>query len=435
MRGSSSTSTKLATGIVLVALIQLVFIIVMNNSFNSFYESIDSSLSDSLMPQWSKDGKKQTDLLLNDTIIKTDYPCFPPRHHHLLHQKETPTVIYLETAYINLHYETYYSFIHQICSCDKEKDSHWTINTHTIPHFYVGPEDMLTVGFESILQEYNTTTCGPIYFGKPNNPDLTIVTTSYPNDFDPSDKHQYHKLINDPRYIFICHEDAPFLEQTTNVFFLTPLHNRYIIPSFFPPTLVQKHSKSLHQLDRNKPPIFLVLGSFNNKFKRNVDLLRSPLKFYKDVNFTIRFLGGGSAAQTNEILMEKLRTKFPDDYHKIEFLPRTDTEEFLIRVSESDVILPLVDASAFYHEDNGYQNGKKLTSSIMWGLGFAKKMVLYRPLAESFGIQEDNVTIFLHGDATARLPAFFEAFGRCLDHLLGISEVSARLSYFRSRNS
>jgi len=90
-------------------------------------------------------------------------------------------------------------------------------------------------------------------------------------------------------------------------------------------------------------------------------------------------------------------------------------------VGEADVILPLVDASNFYHYGNGYQGGKKLTSSVMWGLGMHKKMIIYRPLAEVFGIQEDNTTYFLHGDSTVNLAAFHEAFGRCLKHLLGES--------------
>ena len=135
-----------------------------------------------------------------------------------------------------------------------------------MPIFYIGPADYLTVGFERVLlyltvgfervlQEYNTTTCGPIYFGKPPNnshkkePDLTIVTTLYPNDFYYYDSSTeklkkvamiYQHLLNNPKYIFIRHEDAPVLEgeYATNVYFLTPLHNRYIVPSYFPPTIV-----------------------------------------------------------------------------------------------------------------------------------------------------------------------------------------------------
>ena len=45
------------------------------------------------------------------------------------------------------------------------------------------------------------------------------------------------------------------------------------------------------------------------------------------------------------------------------------------------------------------------------------QMVLYRPIEELFGIEEDNATYFLHGESTKDLAAFFEAFGRCLEHI------------------
>jgi hypothetical protein len=350
------------------------------------------------------------------TTTKTYYPCFPSRqqYSHQHPQSSTTTIIYLDTAHVNLHYETYYTFIHHLCTCNAKKDPHWIISSNKIPQFYIGPDEMLTVGFEKVLEEYNTTTCGPLFFGKPpTNPHLTIMTTSYPAHFEPTHQKQYHKLINDPRYIFICHEDAPQLENVTNVFFLTPRHNRYIIPSFFPPTIVKRHSRSIHQQHPEEPPIFLVMGSFNNIYRRNLNSLQYPLKVHRDRKFTVRFLGGSSASASNEYLAQLLRDKFPDDDNKIQLLPRMDTYDFMVSVAEADVILPLVEGGNF-HADKGYQGGKKLTSSVMWGLGFHKKMVLYRPLAELFGIEEDNTTYFLHGDSTMDHQAFYEAFTNVL---------------------
>mmetsp|Transcript_5700 Transcript_5700/g.12354 ORF Transcript_5700/g.12354 Transcript_5700/m.12354 type:complete len:447 (-) Transcript_5700:217-1557(-) len=428
--------------IALFAIIQLFVIMHTTKIAESFIAPENDSFS--IMPLQSMN---------EDTTKKKE--CFPRGHHnhnlrlqqHQNNHENNITIIYLETAYVNMHYETYYSFINEICSCNKEKDPYWTINTKTIPHFYIGPLDMLTPSFEQILTEYNTTTsCGPIHFGTPppqnnNNPHLTIVTTSYPNDFEPDHERQYHKLINDTRYIFICHEDAPTSLEVSamNVFFLTPLHKRYIVPSFFPPTIVQRHSKSIRQQAQQllqqqqqqqhgpanstttatKSPIFLVIGSFNNRYRRNVDSLIYPVSAHRDKNFTIRFLGGGSSDASNDALAALLRNKFPKvDYDaKIQLLPRTDSREFMMRVGESDVILPLVDEGSFYHP-KGYQGGRKLTSSVMWGLGFGKKMLLYRPLAEVFGIVEDNVTFFLHGESSARVQAVYEGFGRCLDYIL-----------------
>ena len=374
----------------------------------------------------------------DDAVMHTQYPCFPSRHvqqsssasgNNSTDNNHHPTIIYLETAFINLHYETYYTYIHQLCSCFVEKDSYWTIDTSTIPQFYVGPSEMLTIGFERVLQEYNKTTCGPIYFGTPKEADLTIVTTSYPSNFDIDDKDKkgYYNLINNPQYIFICHENGPpeLEENATNVYFLTPSHKRYIIPSFFPPSLVSKYSQSIRQRNHYKTsPIFLVLGSFNNKLRRSVESLIGPIMTHMSKNFTIQFLGGGSSGFASSDVMgdklsERLYHMFPREAHsKIVVLPRTDTDDFMRHVGEADVILPLVEADHFYNEVQGYQGGKKLSSSVMWALGFQKMMILYRPLAELFGIKEDNQTYFLHGDSTRDVTAFLEAFGRCLDYIM-----------------
>jgi hypothetical protein len=113
-------------------------------------------------------------------------------------------------------------------------------------------------------------------------------------------------------------------------------------------------------------------------------------------------------------MLQKLYDMFPiNTMDKIEISDSPDTLEFMTQVAMADVILPLVDRDVFY---DTYQGGNKLTSSVTWGLGFHKKMILYRPLADAFGIMEDNVTYFLHGDGESE---FSDAFGRCLYHLLG----------------
>jgi hypothetical protein len=264
---------------------------------------------------------------------------------------------------------------------------------------------------KKILQEYNRTTCGPIYFTseKPEATDLTIVTTSYPKNFE--DDPNYLGLINNSSYIFICHEEDLFLEENaTNVYFLTPHHKRNILPSFFPPsytTQVESRSQLNH-----KPPLFLVLGAFYDFDKRNVPSLLHPLEKYQNYSFQVQFLGGEKG--TDSLMVQKLYDTFPiNTKDKIEISDSPDTLEFMTQVAEADVILPLVDSEVFY---DTYQGGNKLTSSVTWGLGFHKKMILYRPLADAFGILEDNVTYFLHGDGEFE---FSDAFGRCLYHLLG----------------
>jgi hypothetical protein len=352
--------------------------------------------------------------------------CFTPRHlqsHGINH-----TIVYVEMAWYDLHSETFYSFINEICSCNASKDPLWTV--HSVPHFYIGPDGFISLPLKKIIQEYNRTTCGPIYFTseKPEATDLTIVTTSYPKNFafsivdyndDENDDDEYEEdpnylgLINNSSYIFICHEEDLFLEENaTNVYFLTPRHKRNILPSFFPPSYTtQVESRS--QLN-DKPPLFLVLGAFYDFDKRNVPLLFHPLEKYQKYNFQVQFLGGEKATDKNETMLQKLYDMFPiNTMDKIEISDSPDTLEFMTQVAMADVILPLVDRDVFY---DTYQGGNKLTSSVTWGLGFHKKMILYRPLADAFGIMEDNVTYFLHGDGESE---FSDAFGRCLYHLLG----------------
>ena len=343
--------------------------------------------------------------------------CLLPRH--LQTHDTNHTVVYIEMAWFDLHSETFYSFIREICSCNTDKDPRWTVDA--IPHFYIGPEGFMSPGLKEILIEYNDTTCGPIFFGIPGKkPNLTIVTTSYPGNFvsDEGDN-QYRRLINDTRYIFICHEDSPSIEEdAANVFFLTPRHKRFILPSYFPPTKAQVHRRRQPE----QPPIFLVLGAFLDSSKRNVPSLKHPLEKYHDLSFRLRFLGGAADA-TNETMLQKLKDIFPNNFDKIELFPKPATDEFMARVAEADVVMPLVDDEIFYGR---YQSGKKLSSSVTWGLGFGKKMILYRPLAEVFGIQEDNVTYFLHGDLTSDPSAFSDAFGRCLHQLLRPADERSR---------
>ena len=40
-------------------------------------------------------------------------------------------IVYIELAWNNLHCETFYSFIHEVCSCETNKDSAWTITNYT----------------------------------------------------------------------------------------------------------------------------------------------------------------------------------------------------------------------------------------------------------------------------------------------------------------
>ena len=319
-------------------------------------------------PLWHPGNVTETTALDSEAWAASDSSCFPHRREGNI---RNGTIIYLETAYVNLHYETFYSFIHELCRCDRAKDRVWTLPTHSVPRFFVGPSEYLTLGFEKILSKFNETTCGPIFLGTPESrPDLTVVTTTYPNNF--VDGGQYWDLRNDPRYIFICHEDGGerLEKNASSVYFLTPKHTNFLVPSYFPPSFVissieRKRSEMVNTTVLH-PPIFLVLGGFNQKKKRNVKSLVNAMRAHRDKDFIVRFMGGSSSGASNESMTNLLRETFADDYRKIQLVPRVEADEFMDQVGRVDAILPLVDEGIF-HWTQGYQNGSKLTSSLMWG--------------------------------------------------------------------
>eukprot|EP00984_Skeletonema_dohrnii_P030710 scaffold22420_cov139-Skeletonema_dohrnii-CCMP3373.AAC.7 len=348
-----------------------------------------------------------------------NYPCFPSWHSR--YNRTTTrnnnrtalaiTEVYLKAAHHDLHSETFYSFIHHLCSCSKQKSPLWVLRADAVPHFYVGPEKYISDGFKKVLTEFNKTTCGPIIIGKPTKiPDLTITTTTYGGQYTEGFPNNVLKKLNHTNLIFICHETVNGVEgvHAKNVFWLTPRHSRYIVPTFFPPTIVEKSIERLHR-NPNKVPIFLVLGSFHSD-KRNVASLKAALEAHRDRQFIVRFLGGQSAKSDNETLANFVNDSFPDDSSKIQLMPNLDTFTFMTRVGEVNAVLPLVDETNFGRR---YEEGRKLSSSVSWALGFGKKMVIYKELAEVFNIQEDNVTYWHY----AHSKSFSDAFGDCLNEL------------------
>jgi len=201
------------------------------------------------------------------------------------------------------------------------------------------------------------------------------------------------------------------------VFWLTPQHSRYIVPTFFPPTIVEKSKEHLREKP-NKVPIFLVMGSFDSD-KRNVASLKAVLEAQRGRQFQVRFLGGQSGNSKNESLVKFVNDNdsSPDDLSKIQLMANFDTFTFMSQVGEVDAVLPLVDETNFHAK---YQEGRELTSSVSWALGFGKKLVIYKELAEVFGIEEDNATYWQYDHSKS----FSNAFGDCLYRLdeMGASE-------------
>jgi hypothetical protein len=126
------------------------------------------------------------------------------------------------------------------------------------------------------------------------------------------------------------------------------------------------------------------MGSFTDGWKRNIKSFINAMDVLQ-----ICFLGGQSDRSSADKLQVFVNTSLKASREKIELLPNLDSYEFMKAVGHVDVILPLVDETNFYCGGKCYQNGSKLTSAVSWTLGFDKKMVIYRPLAQLFGIPDD----------------------------------------------
>jgi len=196
----------------------------------------------------------------------------------------------------------------------------------------------------------------------------------------------------------------------TTIFFLTPMHKNYIVPSFFPPVMVGNAAidgQTDSDKQKSRHPIFLVLGTFSGG-KRNVASLIGAMRLHRNRTFTVRFMGGKDE-DSNRTLVEALRLTLPDeqDFNKVELITNADSYEFMKQVNSVDVVLPLVDETNFY---TVYDFGRKLTSSMSWGIGFQKNMIVYQPLAKTFGI-ENSSQIWLYESRKA----FASMFGNSLD--------------------
>ena len=171
-----------------------------------------------------------------------------------------PRTIYLEFAWTNLHSEIFYSLIREFCGTFV-KDVAFVVDENVA--FYLGPPHRITPPALEIWREFNASgaACGPIYIDTPSSPDLTVWTTTYAN---PTFTREFiaHN-VNNSKFLIICHDDNPEMEEATNVFWLTPLHSNYFIPNFFPPSFVARRKKqSLKRREEAKSagPVFLVLG-------------------------------------------------------------------------------------------------------------------------------------------------------------------------------
>lgn len=289
-----------------------------------------------------------------------------------------PRTVYLEYAWNDLHSEIFYSIIREFCG-KFLKDAIFL--TDDKPTFYLGPVHRITSPALEIWREFNQTmaACGPIHIDTPKNPDLTVLTTTYAHaTYTPEFVARY---VNNSKFLIICHDKNQEMESASNVFWLTPLHRNYFIPNYFPPSFVARRHQKLRQrrrLPRSSVPVFLVLGKATPR-KRNIQSLIDVLRHYRYERFTVRIMGKMLPPAFNKSMYCKQAW-----CDKIEYVRLPNPFDFMLNVTDVDAILPLVDETNFY---TTFQGGKKLSSSVMWGLGFDIPLILYRELAYVYNVK------------------------------------------------
>lgn len=158
------------------------------------------------------------EIKLSDGKVTKPASCFPPWKGKqvsfpsgLTLNVTLNSIVYIEVAFFNLHSETFYALINYFCSCDSEKNHLWVLKNDNFPIFCVGPEGFVRPDLRRILEEFNNTTCGPILIGTPpeQSIDITLHTTSYESKlYRNENRGGYSELVNDPKHIFICHDDV-----------------------------------------------------------------------------------------------------------------------------------------------------------------------------------------------------------------------------------
>ncbi|KAL3925555.1 MAG: hypothetical protein SGILL_000329 [Bacillariaceae sp.] len=328
-----------------------------------------------------------------------------------------PFKIWLQMHNPKLHNEIYYSVIHTICELpDRLKNTPWDVlykdsNTKTEKNnveFYLGeyvPGQLLP-----IYEQFNETirdTCGPIFMGTPKDKNLTIWTTVYPTDYEEESQRgiNLRSRMNNTDYIFICHEPGtPEMEATNNIYWLTPLHRKFIVPWYFPPSVTaQRHI--------SKPLKFATQGAIRPRH-RNVESLQQILEHRSENkgerDFRIRIMDRVSLDESVKPFPQKLRKNVTSRHPKVQEIQDATYFHYMNHMIDTSAMLVLIDETNY---DKAAKRGYKLTSSISWAVGFGMNLVIYEELAAVFGISRDNETACIYNHSKYIL----EAFDECIE--------------------
>lgn len=205
-----------------------------------------------------------------------------------------------------------------------------------------------------ILEKYDYVKLGII-----EDYEYYINCTIYDKDFDYIDK-------KDSKKKYIAHEITDRLKKNPNVYFLTPLANKFFYADILPLSQLKKKVEF---------PIFIVQGNLNQN-RRHLPLLIKILDKEYKYKFKVKIIGRGvlpdSLIKYSDKIILKNYLNFLD-FHK----------EFL----DGYCILPLITKKT---KPKYYS--KKLTSTINYARGYKLKCLIDKDLQDIYNL--DDVELF-----------------------------------------
>ena len=208
----------------------------------------------------------------------------------------------------------------------------------------------------SSFKKYISLKYPNIILNEPIQYDYYISVTIYNGCYNKIDK-------NSDTHFYIAHEIVERLEKLSNVYFLTPMANRYIIADILPYNETRTNSKI---------PIYIVQGG---KVRRNHKLLELILQEKYKHEFIFKLVGKGELPQSlinykNKIIVKKNLDFI--NYHK----------EF----TDAYCILPLITI-----ESHPRYYKSKLTSTINYASGYKLKCLIDKDLQDIYHLEDVEV--------------------------------------------
>jgi hypothetical protein len=210
-----------------------------------------------------------------------------------------------------------------------------------------------------------------IIFGVPDRYDYYINGTIYDKEYD-------NIIKNSNNHFYISHYITKRLESLSNVFFLTPLSNKYIYADLLPFSEYKKKSNI---------PIYIVQGNLNQN-RRDYNILVNILNNNYNYDFKIKLIGCGYLPA--ELMNYRDKIILKNNLNFIDF-----HKEFL----DGYCILTLTNKN----KQPDYYN-KKLTSTINYSKAYNLPCIIDNELNNIYNLP--NAYVFNIDDQSSLIKVF-----------------------------